>query len=232
MRGPSRSDRSRRLTSISSPVIPAGTVTALIPSAQIPGRYDLIVNGDVSARVSIDAIERLDLRVGAPIDEALGAAIAHEAEVIRVYDRAIAMLASRGRATGELRRLLVRKGASPKATEEAIGRLTSVGFLHDLSFAKQFVRYRAIPAGLSRRRIERELSSKGVDRETIREAVDQTFRDEDVDESVSIHRAAEKKLRMLARVDDQTKRRRLYGFLARRGYDSDAINAVMRTLHA
>jgi len=51
-----------------------------------------------------------------------------------------------------------------------------------------------------------------------------------VDEEASIERVARKKLRSLSSVDDATRKRRLYSFLARRGYDSDAIGRVLRIL--
>jgi regulatory protein len=75
-----------------------------------------------------------------------------------------------------------------------------------------------------------ELSRKGVDREVARTAVVETFEEEQVDESAAIDRAAEKKLRTLSKVDEQTRRRRLYSYLARRGFDPDAINGVMGRL--
>jgi regulatory protein len=58
------------------------------------------------------------------------------------------------------------------------------------------------------------------------------FEEEGIDEAESIDRVARKKLRMLTKVDDATRRRRLYAFLARRGYDSDDITQVLQTLLA
>ena len=56
------------------------------------------------------------------------------------------------------------------------------------------------------------------------------FDEEGVDEDASIERVARKKLRMLTKVDDATRKRRLYGFLARRGYDGDDITRVLRVV--
>ncbi len=54
------------------------------------------------------------------------------------------------------------------------------------------------------------------------------FVEEGVDEEASIERVARKKLRSLSSVDPPTRKRRLFSFLARRGYDSDAISRVLR----
>jgi SOS response regulatory protein OraA/RecX len=49
-----------------------------------------------------------------------------------------------------------------------------------------------------------------------------------VDEQESIERVARKKLRTLRNEDAPTQKRRLYSFLARRGYDSDDIARTLR----
>jgi regulatory protein len=189
-----------------------------------------VIDGVPVARLSIQGIEKLSLRVGSEVDGQFAAAIGAEATVSRAYDRAMMMLAARGRASGELRRLLVKKGESPEVVSEVIGRLTEAGFLNDALFARQFTRWKTGGAALSRRRIEQELMRRGVDRETARAAVAETFIEENVDERAAIEQAAEKKLRTLAKVDDQTRRRRLYSWLARRGYDADAITEVVGRL--
>jgi regulatory protein len=209
--------------------IPTGVITAITVSPRAPGRFDLLVDQTPVARLGIQGIERLKLRTGLPVDEQLAAAIAREATVTRAYDRAMMMLAARGRASGELRRLLVRKGEDPTIVNAVIERLSAAGFLDDDAFARQFARAKST-SGVSRRRIEQELGRKGIDRSLASIAVAETFEEEQVDESVAIDRAADKKLRTLGNVDGPTRRRRLYSYLARRGFDVDAINVVVARL--
>lgn len=144
------------------------------------------------------------------------------------YERALDMLEARSRAVTELRRLLVRKGEPEADVDAAIERLRANGLLDDANFARQLTRSKALGAGLSRRRIQQELSKRGVARDTSAEAIDHVFDEEGVDEDASIERVARKKLRTLTKVDDPTRKRRLYGFLARRGYDNDEIQRVLR----
>jgi regulatory protein len=56
------------------------------------------------------------------------------------------------------------------------------------------------------------------------------FDEEGIDDSASIERVARKKLRTLSKLDAPTQRRRLYAFLARRGFNSDDIARVVRTV--
>lgn len=210
--------------------VPVGRVTAITASPRAAGRFDILIDAAPVARLSIQGIERLGLQVGADVDELFAAKIAVEATVSRAYDRAMMMLAARGRASGELKRSLVRKGEAPEVVGEVVERLTRAGFLDDASFARQFTRWKTGGAALSRRRIEQELTRRGVDRQTAAEAIAETFAEENVDERATIQQAAEKKLRTLTNVDDLTRRRRLYSYLARRGYDADAISDVVGRL--
>jgi regulatory protein len=146
------------------------------------------------------------------------------------YERALDMLEARARGVAELRRLLIRKGEPEADVDDAIARLQRSGLLDDVAYARQFARSRALGAGLSRRRLQQELTKRGVAREVTEAAIDQVFEDEGVDDSTSIERVAKKKLKTLAKLDAPTQRRRLYAFLARRGYDSDDIARVTRAL--
>jgi regulatory protein len=146
------------------------------------------------------------------------------------YERALDMLDARSRAVDELRRLLIKKGEPAPDVDEAIERLQRAGLLDDANFARQYTRSKALGSGMSRRRLQQELARRGVARDVSDQAIDDVFADERIDEAASIERAARKKLRVLARVDDETRRRRLYAFLARRGFDIDDIQRVMRVL--
>ena len=148
------------------------------------------------------------------------------------YDRALDMLEARSRGVAELRRLLIRKGEPEAEVDAAIARLQAAGLLDDANFARQLTRSKAVGAGLSRRRIGQELAKRGVSREISDDAIETVFDEEGIDEAESIDRVARKKLRMLTKVDEPTRRRRLYAFLARRGYDNDDITKVLQTLLA
>jgi regulatory protein len=146
------------------------------------------------------------------------------------YERALDMLEARARAVTELRRLLIKKGEPPEDVDAAIERLRTTGLLDDANFARQLTRSKALGGGHSRRRIQQELAKRGVARDVSNEAVEEVFEDEGIDEAATIERVARKKLRTLGGVDLATQKRRLFGFLARRGYNSDAIARVLRVV--
>ena len=205
-------------------------VTAIVANPRRNGRFDVVVDGSVAATLSLEAIERLQLSVGAIVDERLRAAFQRETSIVATYDRALNMIALRARSSTELRRLLVRKGEPAENVDVAIERLLRAGFLDDGSFAKQFTRAKALGGGLSRRRVQQELTRRGVARDVTDSAIADVFAEEHIDEEGTLERVARKKLKSLARLDTAVQRRRLYAFLARRGYDSDDIARTVRSL--
>jgi regulatory protein len=142
------------------------------------------------------------------------------------------MLARAPRSTSDLRQRLLRKGEDPQQVEEVIARLTAAGLLDDDAYARAFTRSKVASQGFSRRRLQQELAKRGVERVVASEAIDEVMRDDDVDEYASIERAARKKLRSLAALDDATRKRRLYAYLARRGYAPEDVRRVTRALLA
>ena len=130
----------------------------------------------------------------------------------------------------ELRRLLIQKGEPQPDVDDAIARLQRSGLLDDAMYARQFARSKALGAGFSRRRLQHELTKRGVAREVSDAAIEEVFEQEGVDDPASIERVARKKLKTLDKLDIPTQRRRLFAFLARRGYDSDDITRVTEAL--
>jgi regulatory protein len=206
------------------------TITGITAHPRKPGRFSVEAGRDVLGILSIDAIERLHLSAGMVVDGGTRAALERESAILATYDRALNMLAARGRAAAELRRLLVRKGEPVEYVDAAIERLREVGFIDDERFARQFARSRAMGGGVSRRRVQQELGRRGVARDVSAEAIADVFAEEALDEQASLMQVASKKLRTLEQVDVATRRRRLYGYLARRGYDGDDIARALREL--
>ena len=204
------------------------TITAITPHIRKPGRFAVHIDGRVDFTLSLEAIERLRLALGAVVDDRTAYDVEREAVLLATYDRALDMLASRARSSAELRRLLVRKGEPTDQVNVVIDRLLTAGLLDDALFARQFARSKALGAGLSRRRLQQELARKGVARDVSDDAIEEVLAEEHIDDSASIERVARKKMRALSRLDIATQRRRLYAFLARRGYDVDDIARVLR----
>jgi len=148
------------------------------------------------------------------------------------YDQALRLLEFRARTVDELRRKLLQKGRASAEVEEVLTRLSDQKLLDDADFARQFARAKIVNSDTSGRRIVQELMRKGVSRSIADEAVESLGEREGIDPSAAIQRVAEKKWKSLAKLDAFTRKRRLYAFLARRGFNPDEIRSALDKLGA
>jgi regulatory protein len=203
-------------------------VTAMSESGRREGRYLIELDGgEPEVTVSVEAISRLRLGIGRTLTEAELAELREEGEILVAYDRALDLLAFRPRSAAELRRRLAQKGIEAPRTEVAVGRLVERGLVDDRAFAVALTRSKALGAGASKRRVGQELARRGVARDVADEAVAEVWEEEGVDQSEVIEGLARKRLASLRGLDAPTQRRRLYAFLARRGYDADEIRRAL-----
>lgn len=204
-------------------------ISGIVPAARPPGRFAVLVDGKEVAVLTLEAIERLRLQVGQPV-AGLEERIELEAGRLRTYDRAVNLLAFRGRSSSELARALQRKGEDKAHVEWAVARLAEQGLIDDAAFARSFARSKVVDGKQSRRRVQQDLARKGVPRALSDEAIDTIIEEEGVDQLAIVEEAARKKLRSLSGLDAAVRRRRLYGFLARRGYDLDDIHRALEAI--
>lgn len=208
----------------------SGVVTAIAESPRRPGRYTVSLDGVVFGAMTVDGLVTHQLGVGTALDADGIRALRQAVDSTAVYDRACDLLAVRSRSARELEQRLRRTGVEDVHIDSAIARLLELGLLNDETYARQVARAKLTGAGASRRRIQQELFKRGVARDVADEAIAETFRDEVVDETQIVEGVARKKLRSLGGLDDDTRRRRLYAFLARRGYDGEAIRKALRVV--
>jgi regulatory protein len=148
------------------------------------------------------------------------------------YDRALTLLEFRPRSVAELRRKLIQRGEPADEVERVLARLIDQRLLDDAEFARQFARTKVQGSGASRWRILQELARKGVARDVADRAVQTLVEAEGIDPADAVHRVAEKKWKSLDQLDDLTRRRRLYAFLARRGFNPEEIRGALSALEA
>lgn len=204
-------------------------VTTLAPAPRRPHLCSVAV-GETQFLITPEAVVRLGLRVGRSLTDDDLTALRYEGEVQRIVDRAMRMLAFRSRASGELKRGLAQKGERGPEVDAALARLLNAGVLNDETFARQFARGRLGSGAVGRSRVVRELVGRGLARASAEGAVREVVDDEGVNEAEAVEKAARKKLRSLGGLEPAVRRRRLYGFLARRGFAHDEIARVLRSL--
>jgi regulatory protein len=201
-------------------------ITALPPQKHDPDRLSVFVDGEFRMGLSAEVALAGNLRVGETVDEARLLELERRDRGWQAREAALRLLAVRPRSAAELARRLRMKGYEPEIGEEVIVRLRDLGMIDDAAFAGTLVRDRVRLKPQGARRLANELRAKGVDDETARAAIRETMDGEQTDERELARRAAEK-WRPRAGEEPARARRRLHGYLARRGFDSDVIREVL-----
>jgi regulatory protein len=153
-----------------------------------------------------------------------------------VMEAAAAFLAVRQRSVEETRRRLNHLGYPPALCDEVIERLSELGYLDDMVFARAWIesRDRARPRGEVA--LRRELQTKGVPDETIRAALTERAGSivAGASETADTHaarRLIERRSASLRREEDpQRRRQRAYALLARSGFAPDICREVSAQL--
>jgi regulatory protein len=146
------------------------------------------------------------------------------------YNYALNLLSARPYAVRALHRKLIQKEYPAADADDAIRRLVDNGLLNDEKYAEQYARSKILSTGASKRRLTQDLYRKGIKGEVATTAIANVIADEEIDTAVVIEQVARKKLAQLGDLEPLVLRRRLFGFLARRGYDVDEIKRVVASL--
>jgi len=143
---------------------------------------------------------------------------------------ALRYLATRARSRAEAAAYLGKKEVPEEHIEHTLSYLEEYGYIDDRKFAATYSRYLIEKKGLSRRALAFELKKKGVSEEDASPALEELFGDGGEDEYEVALRMARKKAATLKGVEREKARRRLAGFLQRRGYSFEVVRKTLREL--
>jgi len=189
--------------------------------------------------VALEALERSGLGVGDPLPPNRRHHLLDADAEVRVRDAALHLLSYRARTRAELRRRLLDKGFRPARVEPCLDRLEARGLLDDEAVAAAFVRDRLRHRPRGKIRLVQELRALGVAHADADQVVRAVLEDEEVTEADLARRVVEgwirrqgaSTLRALASPghspEREKARRRLRGYLARRGFAGAALSRAM-----
>ena len=149
-------------------------------------------------------------------------ALSEDNQLERCFKSATNFLGYRPRSEPELRERLRRRGFSMETIEPVITKLKRLKWVDDIAFAEFWKDNRESFSPRSKALTRLELKRKGLTDEIIEQAV-ATIDDED-----SAYKAAMSKARILARSDYKSFRRRLGGYLQRRGFNYGVIEHTIK----
>ncbi|MDX1663213.1 MAG: RecX family transcriptional regulator [Candidatus Promineifilaceae bacterium] len=185
-------------------------ITALKPQKRNKERVNVYLDDVFAFGLALDAA--IGLHVGQTLSADEIAALKDEDAFVRAKGRALRYLGYRPRSVDEVRRNLARKGVEEPVIERVLAYLEHYDYVDDLAFAEYWIEQRETFKPRGRLALQQELRQKGVARRTIDEAL------ADLDETQAARRAAMKRGRRYANLPYDEFRRKLGGFLQRRGF--------------
>ncbi|MFH1045631.1 MAG: regulatory protein RecX [Candidatus Omnitrophota bacterium] len=144
-----------------------------------------------------------------------------EREYTKAKDYAFKLLSYRQRSSAELRRRLEKKGFTQPVIAETITYLGELNYINDAEFARVWIQERLRTRPQGKTLLRYQLRQKGVDKELIDAALQecaQTYDEGAAAKGLALSRR--KKYRGLAPLKAK---RRIYDYLRRRGFSSEAI---------
>jgi regulatory protein len=204
-------------------------ITSLTGSRRT-GRVELEVDGEAWGSVPDSIALSCSLHEGQVLDEEELEALREEIALAEAVNAALSCLAYRPRSRVELQRHLRRKGHAEGPVQAAISRCERLGYIDDGAFALSFVRDRIRFRPSGRRRLLSELRSRGISGEDADAALDEAFREFGFSERDLLRQSAARRVRALQSVERSTARRRLTGYLLRRGFAGADVRSIVDEL--
>lgn len=207
-----------------------GIITSVELQKRQKHRYNVYVDEQFAFAVHEDVLMKHRLFKGQRIDAALLEEVLRDEERQDAYVRAIRWLGARQRTEKEVRLYLKRREYDDDVVEHCVSRLAAQRYIDDERFSHALAEERLRLQGKGKQWIKQELLQKGVDKGTVQEAVGSIDSEAETEAAIAL---ARKRWRTLSRDSDrQAARRKLYGYLARRGYSASAVRAAVNAAAA
>ena len=202
----------------------AKRITALKAQKHNPDRVSVFLDDEYA--FGLYRVVAAWLEVGQELDEEKIRQLTQSEVSEKAYQRAVNLLSFRVRTETEIRRNLNKHDTPDSVIEDVIDRLRRNNLVNDLQFAKTWVDNRSEFRPRGRRALQSELRQKGVDQEIIEEALS------GLNEEALAYQAAKKNVRKYLRFEQPEFRKKLLGFLARRGFNYGIAAPVVEQVWA
>lgn len=195
-------------------------ITDIQPQKKDPSRVNIYLDGKFT--FGLASIKAAWLKIGQSLtDEKIDSLILDD-DLESVYQKAIHFISFRPRSIAEVRKNLSGRKIPDSQIDETIEHLQNNSILDDQKFALDWVANRTDFHPRSHMVLRMELRQKGISEEIIDIALEETSDDD----SLALL-AARKYMHRLAGLNQLEFRKKLYGFLARKGFRFSSFNPII-----
>jgi regulatory protein len=148
---------------------------------------------------------------------------------------ALALLKRRLRSTHELDEALKRRDVEAEERAAIIGELTEQGLINDERYAMAWIHTRDRLSPRGDFVLRQELYQRGISKDIVQEALAKRQEEQQADPALNpdqetqIKSLIERRARLYAGLPEEVRKRRLMGFLSRRGFSLDVVRRILNT---
>jgi regulatory protein len=195
-------------------------ITGIEQQKKNPNRVNIYL--DEQFAFGLYKANALHLKIGEALDEPTIQALKQTDTIEEAYQKALRLLNIRPRSEHEIRSRLQGYGFVDEIIDPVVAILLEKEYLNDQQFAAEWVENRTAFRPRGKRLLRMELMKKHVDEEEIQTALEAL-----PEEGQLVREAAKKYSNRLKGLDESTFKKRLYGFLVRRGFAYDDIKPIL-----
>ena len=207
-----------------------GRITSIRQQAKAPDRVSIFLDGAFAFGIHRDILLEFDVRKGLELEVATQEAMLRRDGFFRARAVAFKYLSFRGRTAAEIRRRLARSDYAEDVAADVVAYLERSGLVNDEAYALQYAESRYLAGGYGPTRIKADLHKKGVSPAASQAAIEQVFSER----SEVVERARElgqkRWNRLQSEKDERKRKKKVYDYLARRGYGFDVVHQVVSDL--
>ncbi len=189
-------------------------------------RYNLYIDGEFFCGIYDDSILKFGIASGDELTE-------NEIDDIRNFDEymygkktAFDYLSYRIRSISEIKKKLKTKKLSDSNIERVITHLTELGLINDEDFARQLVNEKIKNKPAGKKYLQQKLFQKGIPKQISEDVLNNIFT-VDIEKELAL-KVYDKLKPKLSGLDIQDKKKKIYETLARKGFDYEIINEIIR----
>lgn len=197
-----------------------GVITSISIQKKNSTRYSVYVNEKFLIGVSDNSLVKFALSKGKSIDQELLDAIQVNEEKWAIHSFCLRLLGRRDHASFELKQKATKKGYSSIYLDTICSDLEEKGYINNTEFAKKFARDKFEFNNWGTQKIRNELMRKGLQKDDITSALDEINKEDMIDK---MNHLFEKSRLKFQRVDPLKRKKKIFDFFLRKGYEPEII---------
>lgn len=211
-------------------------ISKLLPAKQDPTRIKIFVGSKIVATLPITTVSTFGLRCGIPWDKELSSRVLEASTNDKAWQFALKTVNRRALSSSELNQKLITKGYTQGVAQEITNKMIKLSYIDDEAYGRALIRQVTVSKPAGPRLIRQKLITKKLDPELVNRLVaehkDSTSNSKDDENNVDVKltKLVQSRLARMANLDINTKKRRLYGLLARRGFYPEQITNALNSL--